>query len=145
MEGSTSPILAHEIRLKLLKMFPDRCYKMCTHCSLPWPSLPITVPFSHTHQEAVTQGMEAVLVCLQFIPVQLPAACGLDDEGQPIEYRLTDPFRLQSPARIQLMSVLSIVRTTAQLGNYPGFSYKSISEKTLGSISVLCPELLPGK
>lgn len=55
--------------------------------------------------------MEAVLVCLQFIPVQLPAACGLDDEGQPIEDRLTDPFRLQSPARMQFMSVLSIVRT----------------------------------
>lgn len=68
--------------------------------------------------------MEAVLVCLQFIPVQLPAACGLDDEGQPIEYRLTDPFRLQSPAGTQLVSVLVILRTTALLRNYTGFSYK---------------------
>lgn len=79
--------------------------------------------------------MEAVLVCLQFIPVQLPAACGLDDEGQPIEYRLTDPFRLQSPARIHLMLVFIIVRTAAQLRNYTGFP-RNTSEKSISLCSV---------
>lgn len=130
------------MRLQLLKCFlvqPDRCYKVCIHCSFPWPSLPITLQFSHTHQETVTQSMEAVLICLQFIPVQLPAACGLDDEGRSIEYRLTDPFRLQSPARIQLILVLIIVKETAQLRNDSVFSSKEVSEKTLESISLLCP------
>lgn len=141
MEGFTSPTLAHEMKMQLLKCFlcrPERFYKVCTHCSFPWQFLPITLQFPHTHQEAVTQSMEAVLVCLQFIPVQLPAARGLDDEGQPIEHRLTDPFRLQSPARTQLVLVLSILRTTAQLRNYTGFPINK-PEKTLESISVLCP------
>lgn len=56
----------------------------------------------HTHQKTVTQSMEAVLVDLQFIPVQPPAACGPDDEGQAIEHRLADTFSLQSPANTQL-------------------------------------------
>lgn len=81
--------------------------------------------------------MEAVLVCLQFVPVQLPAACGLDDEGQPIEYRLTDPFRLQSPARIDLMLVFIIVRTAAQLRNYTVFPRNTCQKRaSLCALSV---------
>lgn len=49
--------------------------------------------------------MEAVLVYLQFIPVQLPATCRLDDERQAIKYRLTDSLRLQSSVNIQLVLV----------------------------------------
>lgn len=58
--------------------------------------------------------MEGVLVYLQFVPVELPAACGLDDEGQAVQHRLTDRFRLQSPANTQLALVKHSQHTPSQ-------------------------------
>lgn len=44
-----------------------------------------------THQQAVAQSVEMLLICLQLIPVQLPAACGSEDEGESVGQGLTDP------------------------------------------------------
>lgn len=99
--GFTSPTLAHERKLQLLKHFLARAAQasLNVHYLLLSGAVPAARPQPpRTHQEAVAQSVEAVLVDLQFIPVQLPAARGPDDEGQAVEHGLADAFGLQSPA-----------------------------------------------
>lgn len=67
------------------------------HTTLPITFVSYLCSSDSTHPQGVTQGLEVLVVWLQFIPVQLPAVCGPYDERKSEEHRLTHPIGFQGP------------------------------------------------
>lgn len=50
-----------------------------------------------TYLKCVAESVEQVVVCLHFIPVQLPAGGGADHQWKAVQHTLTHPVCTQNP------------------------------------------------